>query len=560
MKSSSKTNISIIALIIGLIVISVFYFFRIDLTSDKRFSISKQTKELMKTVDAPMNIKVYLTGDLNPGFLHLKKATVEMLNELNIYDKKPINIRYENPSEAESNEQREANYQKMEMRGMTATSVYEKDKEGKDMQKIIYPWLEITYNGKTIPVSLLKNLQGLSGAENLNISIENLEFELTDAIRQLTTTHVSKIAFLEGQGELSEIETYDISKALSKYFQIDRGVIGTDASILNDYKALIIAKPMTAFSEKDKFVIDQYIMNGGRVLWLVDGVRVSEESLAASGTSPAMGLDLNLNDILFKYGVRVSSNLLEDVQSALIPMNIAPNGQKPHFELMPWVFSPLLLTSDESPITRNVPPVKASFASSIEMVGDLKNVKRQFLIATSNNTHILETPAEIDLANLPDLKDEKYYNTAYVPVGAVLEGEFPSDFADRMPPQDIVNPPAIKRTSVPTRQIFISCGDVIKNDVEHQNDTIQALPLGFDRFMNQQFGNREFITNAILYLTDQDGWMNLRNRTIQLRLLNKKVVSDERTKWQIINVVAPIILLLIIGLLYQFLRKRKYAK
>ena len=417
-----------------------------------------------------------------------------MLHELSIYDKKPINIRYENPSEAGSNEQREANYQKMEMRGMTATSVYEKDKEGKDMQKIIFPWLEMTYNGKTIQVPLLKNLQGFSGAENLNISIENLEYELTDAIRQLTTTRVSKIAFLEGQNELSEIETYDISKALSKYFQIDRGEIGTDASVL------------------------------------------------------------------FKYGVRISSNVLEDVQSALIPMNVAPNGQKPHFELMPWVFSPLLLTSDESSVTRNLPPVKASFASSLEMVGDLKDVKRQFLIATSNNTHILETPAEIVLANLPDLKDEKYYNTAYVPVGAVLEGKFPSNFANRMPPQEIDNPPAIRQLSAPTRQIFISCGDVIKNDVEHQNDTIQALPLGFDRFMNQQFGNKEFITNAILYLTDQDGWMNLRNRVVQLRLLNKKVVSNERLKWQIINVVAPIIVLLIVGFLYQFLRKRKFAK
>ncbi len=560
MKPFSKTNISILAVIFGLIILSSFFFFRIDLTSDKRYSISKQTKAMMKTVDEPLDITVYLTGDLNSGFLHLKKSTVEMLNELNVYSKKNINIRYENPSEATSNEKREENYLKMEMRGMTATSVYEKDKEGKSIQKIIYPWIEITYKNKTVPVSLLKNLRGLSGEENLNISIENLEFELTDAIRQLTASQISKIAFLEGHGEFTETETFDISKSLSKYFQIDRGVIGFDASILKDYKAVIIAKPMLAFAEKDKFVIDQYIMNGGRVLWLVDGVQVSQEGFATIGQSPAIGLDLNLNDILFRYGVRINSTVLQDVQSSLVPMNVAPKGEKAHFELMPWVFSPLLLTSNEHVITRNIAPVKAPFASSVEMVGELKDVKRNFLIATSNNTHALQTPTEISLAEMPDLKNTQYFNLSYVPVGVVLEGKFPSVFANRMAPQEILNSTAIKNISEPTRQIIIACGDVIKNDVERQGDSIRTLPLGFDRFMNQQFGNREFITNAVLYLADKDGWMNLRNRTVELRLLNKKVASDDRVKWQIINVVIPILLLLMIGFLYQFLRKRKYAK
>ncbi|VBB46738.1 Gliding-associated putative ABC transporter substrate-binding component GldG (fragment) [uncultured Paludibacter sp.] len=407
---------------------------------------------------------------------------------------------------------------------------------------------------------LLKNLRGISGEENLNISIENLEFQLTDAIRQLTTTRISKIAFLEGHGELSEIETYDISKSLSKYFQIDRGVIGTDASILKDYKAVIIAKPMTAFSEKDKFVIDQYIMNGGRVLWLVDGVRISPKSFSSIGQSPALALDLNLNDMLFRYGVRINPVLLQDVQSTLIPMNVAPKGEKAHFELMPWIFSPLLLTSNEHVITRNIPPVKAPFSSAIEMVGEMKEMQRNFLIATSNNSHALQTPTDISLAEMPDLKDTKYFNMSYVPVGAVLEGKFPSVFANRMTPQEIINPPAIKKESEATRQIFIACADVIKNEVENQGDSIRALPLGFDRFMNQQFGNKEFILNAVLYLTDQDGWMKLRNRTIELRLLNKKAIMEERVKWQIINVILPFLILIGIGFLYQFLRKRKYAK
>lgn len=555
-----KSTLIILSVVVGLIVLSSFFFFRIDLTSDKRYSISSRTKELMRAVDAPLDVTVYLTGDLNPSFLHLKKATVEMLNELNIYSRKSVSIRYENPSDAASNEKREENYLRLEQRGMTATSVYEKDKEGKSIQKIIYPWLEITYKGRTIPVPLLKNMRGLSGEENLNISIENLEFQLTDAIRQLTTTRVSKIAFLEGHGELTETETFDISRALSRYFQIDRGVIGTDANILNDYKAVIIAKPMSAFPEKDKFVIDQYVMNGGRVLWLVDGVQVSAQHFASMGQSPAIPLDLNLSDMLFRYGVRINPVLLQDVQSTFIPMNVAPKGQPAHFELMPWVFSPLLLTSNNHVVTRNIPPVKAPFPSAIELVGDEKGISRELLIATSNNTHMLQTPQNISLAEMPDVKDNAYFNTGYVPVAAVLEGKFSSVFAHRMAPQEIVNPPVVLAQSKPTRQIFIACGDVIKNEVENQGDSIRALPLGFDRFMNQQFGNKEFIINSVLFLTDQDGWMDLRNRTVQLRLLNKKASAEERIQWQIINVLLPIILLIGIGFIYQILRRRKYAK
>lgn len=560
MRKIPKTTLIFLFLIVGLTVLSSIFFFRIDLTSDKRYSISPQTKELMRSVNEPLDVVVYLTGDLNPGFLHLKKAAVEMLNELNIYSHKSVNIRYENPSDPASSEKREDNYLRLEKRGMTATSVYEKDKEGKSIQKIIYPWLEIAYKGRTLPVSLLKNMRGLSGEENLNISIENLEFQLTDAIRQLTTTRVSKIAFLEGHGELTETETFDISRSLSRYFQIDRGVIGTDAGILKDYKAVIIAKPMSAFPEKDKFVIDQYVMNGGRVLWLVDGVQVSTQHFASVGQSPAIPLDLNLSDMLFRYGVRVNPVLLQDVQSTFIPMNVAPKGQTAHFELVPWVFSPLLLTSDKHVITRNIPPVKAPFASAIELVGDEKRVSGQLLMATSNNTHILQTPQNISLAEMPDVKDKTYFNTGYVPVGAALEGSFSSAFAHRMAPREIVNPPAILAQSKPTRQIFIACGDVIKNEVERQGDSIRPLPLGFDRFMNQQFGNSEFILNSVLYLTDQDGWMNLRNRTVQLRLLNKKVAVEERIQWQIINVVVPVVILIMVGFGYQILRKRRYAR
>ena len=266
--------------LILLAIISFFYFFRIDLTSDKRYSIAGQTKTLMERIDAPLDVVVYLDGDLNPGFLRLKKSTAELLDELSVYSGKSIHVSYVNPSLTDTPDQRDKKYAELQAHGLLPTAVYERDKEGKSIQKIVFPWMEITYKGKKVQVCLLKNILGNSGEENLNISIENLEFEITDAIRRLTNTTVTKIAFLEGHGELSEAETYDVCKSLSKYFQIDRGVLGTNAAVLDNYKVVIIAKPAKPFSESEKYIIDQYIMNGGKVLWFMDEVSVSADSLA----------------------------------------------------------------------------------------------------------------------------------------------------------------------------------------------------------------------------------------------------------------------------------------
>lgn len=560
MKSGYKNIILITATVTAIIALSTFFHFRIDLTSDKRHSISSQTRSLMNSVKELLQVKVYLTGDLNPGFLRLKNSTVEMLDELRVYSSGKVTVSYENPSESTSAQEREAKYGELEKRGLTATSVYEKDKEGKSMQKIIFPWVELSYRGKTIPVHLLKNIPSLSGEENLNISIENLEFELTDAIRRLTATEVTKIAFLEGHGELNEMETYDISKALSRYFQIDRGEIGTDVNVLNEYKVVIIAKPTEKFSEKDKFVLDQYLMNGGTTLWLIDGVRISEQSLSETGVTPAIPYDLNLTDMLFRYGVRVNPAILQDVQSALMPVNVAPKGQQPEFQPMPWIFSPLLLTSINHAVTKNIPPVKGLFASPIELVGNNKNVQTELMLASSESTHLIQTPANISIAEMPDLKDKTYFNLAYVPVGVSLEGEFQSVFANRMPPPEIVNPAPVRKTSVSTRQIFIADGDIIRNDIQYSGDSAQALPLGLDRYTNQQFGNKDLIINSVLYLTDKNNWMRLRSRTIPLRLLNKNISTSKRTQWQLINVAFPVVFLLICGLVYRVVRIRKYRR
>lgn len=544
-----------------LAVLSFFlFFFRIDLTSDNRYSISPLTKELMRNINEPLSITLYLDGELNPGFQRLKKSTIELVDELDVFAGKSIDFQTVNPSEAISNEEREKKYAELAVLGMTPTAIYERDKEGKSIQKIVFPWVKITYKDKTVFVNLLKNIRGVSGEENLNISIENLEFELTDGIRRAMKSSVSKIAFIEGHGELNEAETYDISKALSRYFQIDRGVIGSDAAILKPYKAIIIARPTTPFSEKDKFIIDQYIMNGGNVLWFLDGVRIARENLSTSGLSPAMELDVNLSDQLFKYGVRINANLLQDVQCAQIPVNIAPKGEKPQFEPSSWFFAPLLLTSYQHPITKNITEVRSEFVSSLEIVGENKDTRTALLLATSDNTHAFVVPSTIDLGAMPNPRDKNYFNQAYLPVAVLLEGKFRSNFENRLVPEGLSGISEVRSASLPSKQIVVADGDIIRNETNGIASDSTTLPLGFDRYMNQQFGNREFIQNAVLYLADDPRWLELRSRSLKLRLLNKQLVADEKLFWQIISVIAPLILLIIAGVVYQIFRKRRYTR
>lgn len=534
--------------------------FRIDLTSDKRYSVSTQTKNLMRQIEEPMNITIYLTGDLNPGFFRLKRATTDLFSELSAYSSKDINIKFVDPTEASNVEERQAQYAELAERGLIPTTVYERDKTGKTIQKVIFPWAEIRYKNRMVPVSLLKNIRGNSGEQNLNISIENLEFEITDAIRQLTVKGIPKIAFIEGHGELSEAEVYDISKTLSRYFQIDRGILATDASVLDPYKVVVIAGPTESFNESEKFILDQYLMRGGRILWILNGVRMEEENLTKSGVSPAMQLDVNLSDQLFRYGVRIEPVLLQDVQSVDVPINIAPKGETPQFEATPWIYTPLLLTSPAHAITRNITEVRAEFPSAITLVGKNTNIKPYALLFTSDNTHIVQTPTIVNLGEIVSTANREYFNAAYIPVAVSLEGIFESNFANRITPRDLVNTAPIAKQSIPTRQIVVASKSIIRNETSGIASDSTTLPLGYDRYMNTQFGNKDFIQNAILYLADNEGWMELRSRTLKLRLLNKNLINTNPVVWQVINVVFPILLLAIFGTVFLIVRRRKYSR
>lgn len=534
------------------------YAIRVDFTADKRYSIAPYTKQLIKNFDSPLKMTIYLNGELNPAFHQLRKATMDMIDELSKHAAYKISVVHINPAEADSEEERLNNYSVLANRGLKPSEVYMRDKEGKSIRKIIFPWIEITFKNKTIAVALLKNIHNKSGEENISISIENLEFEISDALNRLRNKKIQKIAFLEGHGESSEAETYQITKSLSRYYQIDRGKLQDDASVLNDYSAVIIANPKTSFSEKDKFILDQYIMYGGRVLWLINGVRTDKKQLARKGFTPAIEMDLNLNDLFFKYGIRINPVLIKDLQCIYMPVNIAPPGKQAQFDLLPWYYGPLLLGSHIHPITKHTGEIKSEFVSTLSIAGNPKNLQIEILLASSNRSKIMQTPAFIYL-NDTDKTDENSFDMGYLPVAAIASGIFPSNFTNRMIPENLKNNRPLKTQSVKTKQLFVAGGSIAENETNGIASDTTTLALGYDRIMNITFGNETFLVNAINFLTDQDDLLQLRSRTLKTRLLNKDIGKRKRATLQVVNVALPLMLLSLFALIFNRQRKKKFT-
>ena len=537
--------------IVGVVLLNVaahFCVLRLDLTDDQRYSLSKATKELLNELDAPVEVTVYLAGDLNPSFQRLKNATAEMLEEMGKLrpSKSPLKGDFANPSSED-----------LSALGLTPIVIHERAHNGTTVQQTVYPYALVRYKGRSAVVSLLQNNRGMSGEENLNASVENLEYAFAEAIHQVQQTEVPKVAFLEGHGELPEQNVYDISLALSKYFQIDRGALGSDPNVLDGYQAVVVADPQTPFSEADKYILDHYIQQGGNVLWVLNGVRFSEDVLAQSGFTPVLPLDLNLTDMLFRYGVRVNPALLQDAQCLPVPVNVSSDPQQPNLQPVPWYYAPLLLTSQTSPITRNIGQVSSMFASPVDVVGSEDGIRKEVLLATSTATRLIPTPAEVDLGDLnPDMSTFRYQ---YVPVAVALEGRFPSVFAHRMVPEGIelaAAGGAIGGNSEVSRQVVVASGSVIRNEIQQG----KALPAGYDRYSGMQFANRDFLVNAVLYLTDEQGLIPLRQKTIALRLLNDRRAHEQRTQMQLFSTITPVALLAFIGLIVFLIRRYKYTR
>lgn len=549
--SLKARNIVIVLFVVGLLNLLAYLFvIRVDMTDDKHYSLSEASIELLRKTEASIDITLFLQGDLNAGFERLQRATKETIEEMSVHS--DIHFSIEDLQSSYSKEE-------AERMGMRPIVIHEREQDGKTAQTTIYPYALIQYKGKKAVVALLKNTRGLSGEENLNASIEQIEFAFMEALSLLLQTETPRIAIIEGHGEPDETHTYDLMTALSRYFQVDRGQISgidsiVDVHILDDYRAILILAPQTPFSDQERFIIDQYLMRGGSILWAIDGIRLSEEVLQQEGFTPIIPLDLGLSEMFFRYGIRINPALVQDIQCLPIPVNVSSDPEQPNLQPMPWTYAPLLLTSQGSPITRNMGQVMSTFVSPIEAVGGEDRIEKRVLLATSTASCLTATPGKVDLNDMnPNIEQFKYQ---YIPIAVSLEGVFPSAYAHRMMPDGIASDEKIRKQSTPTRQIVIASGSIVINETQKG----QILPMGYDRYSGMQFSNRDLLVNSLLWLTDVEGLIGLRNKEITLRLLNDQRAHQKRTQVQLISTISPIAILALVGGVVIIIRKRKYQK
>lgn len=572
-KNQIVTFLVTVAIVVLVNVIGSYVFTRFDLTSEKRYTLSPTTKEILNDLDDYVYFKVYLEGDFPAGFKKLRRETKEMLDEFRAYSKF-IDYEFINPSESGNEAEIKETYNQLYRSGLNPTDLNVKNSDGSSKQMVIWPGALVSYRNNTeIAIDLLENQIGQSSEDALNASMQNLEFRLVDAVKKVTRLEKPFVAIIEGHGEWGEQEMYDITQTLSQKYNVERKAIDgkidalmhrtqdttRDVRVFPSYDAIIIAKPTQPFDEKDKFLIDQYIMHGGKVLWLVEPVYATMDSLQNQESTIGVEQDLNLDDMLFKYGVRLNRDLLLDLTCASLPIRTGQVGGQAQLEYFRWYYFPLLQAASEHPLVRNMNAIKADFVSSMDATTSANGIEQIPLLKTSSYTKVSGTPVFISLSMLRQTPDQRMFNSKGKNVAYLLKGSFPSLYANRVP-QEIVDDQAtdFMEESVPTAMIVVADGDLIRNQIDIR--TRKPLPLGFDQYTGITYTNKEFIENAISYLVDGEGLIDIRSRELKVRLLDATKVSKERVKWQVINTLVPIAIIILLGLVMAFVRKRKYSK
>jgi ABC-2 type transport system permease protein len=540
-----------------------FRFFRLDLSSEQRYTLNKNSREILRKLDDVVYVRVFLEGDLPSDLVRFRQSIKEMLLDCRAYAGKNIEFEFVNLYAEPDVKIRNQMMQNLADHGLRITEIRLKDTEGGYSTKIIFPGAILSYKGVDFPVNLLKNNPGLSYQVNLNNSVQSLEYEFIRAIKSLASKKTEKIAFIEGQNELDFLQVNDISAELSLFFQVDRGSINGNLTSLLEYKALIIAQPLKKFNDRDKFVLDQFIMRGGKVLFFLDPVLAHADSLVSGRTFTEYN-DVNLNDLLFKYGIRIDYNLIKDIQCNYVKVESSVNGQAPTVSFMPWWYYPLFTASPDNNLTRGLNYVKGEFVSAIDTTsGVMPGLKRTVLLASSDTSARIDNPSFISMDEVTRAPNRRSFNKSRLPVAILAEGEFESFYSNYGIPAGVT--PAnveIVKKSKPAMIFVAGDGDMIRNDVQVTAKGTVPLVLGFDKNTRQTFGNKEFIMNVINYMTDDQGLIALRSREFKLRLLDKTRIrtAEMKFKWKMINTVLPVVVIIAFGLLFNFFRKRKYSK
>ena len=533
-------------------ILGSWYFVRIDLTEEKRYTIKQQTKDLLKNLDDVVYVEVYLEGDLNPGFERFKKSIRETLEEFRIYSDDRIQYTFTDPNLAMGEKARNEFIAELNAKGIAPRNVIE-NKDGQRVEKLVFPGALVSYGGMETGVMLLKGNAMQGSQQVLNQAIEGVEYELANAIHKLTNMNRKKVGFITGHGELSGLAIASFENALSE--QYDIGAVGlTSKEKLADYDALVLAKPTQSFSNRDKYNLDQYLMRGGRLLLLLDRLDAVMDS-ASSDNYFAFPYDLNLDDQLFKYGVRINQDLIQDRVSGRYPI-VVSNAGKPQIMQMEWPFFPLINQYADHPITRNLDASLVKFTSSIDTIKAV-GIKKTPLLFSSSYSRKAVAPVKVGVNDLRNQLQSNDFNAGKIPVAYLLEGMFTSVFKNRFAPEG-ADASGFLSESAATKLIVIADGDIIRNDVNPRDGVVQ--PLGFDPFSQYTFANQDLLLNSIAYLMEEDGLIKARNKEIKIRPLDKEKIKEERLFWQVMNLLVPLLLVVAFGWSRSYWRKLKYSK
>ena len=559
----------LLLIVISLNIIGAFLFARFDLTADKRYSLSESTKKQLKELDDIVYFQVYLEGDYPAGFKRLAKETREMLDEFRMYSD---NIQYQFVNPAEGADQKEVanRYKELVNKGLQPTQIQIKDADSYKTQNI-FPAALVSYKQRELPVQLMVSRLNTPPEEVLNYSIESLEYNLINVIRKLTTNKKKKVAFTTGHGELNDMDISAAAYALSEHYNVERVLLDEQLKTLriteedstgkitvaNRFDALIIARPTQPFTEKEIFLLDQFVMRGGKILWYLDPVMASIDSLQKAPEMPTIAYNLNLEELLFSYGVRFNTDLLLDLNALPIVVNTGRLANNtPQQQMIPFFYFPILTPTSNHAIVKNLNAIKTEFVSSIDLVGN-KSLQKTVLLTTSKYTKRQLVPNIVSLNVLRYKPDPREYNQSYKTVAALVEGKFVSMYSGRMPVRlDTAQEIQFLTESPASKMIFVADGDMLKN----QNSQGQPLELGFDKYTQTLFGNKDFLLNCVDYLCGDEELLQVRTRELKLRLLDSTKTERQKTTFQVLNVVLPLGIIAIIGVVLIVIRKRKYGK
>lgn len=546
-----------LALIILVNFIGSNFFNRLDLTEEKRYTLNESSRERLENLDEVVFVRVYLEGDLPTEFRELRNATKEMLDDFRAYAGENIQYEFINPSESPDEKERVKVYQELTRQGLQYTNIRLQTGD-KMSEQIVFPGAILSFKGRETPIQLLKSQTGATEQQMITNSIQQLEYEFMSAIDKITSTYKKKVAFIEGNEELSALETADSKRALEEFYEVSRIKIDQNLDALEGQDAIIIARPDSAYDERDKFIIDQFIMNGGKVIWFIDPVFARMDSLRKSTMTMGLVLEYNLEDQLFHYGARLNGDLVMDIECINKPIVTGYIGNQPRQEMFPWFYEPLLSGNEAHPITQNLDRIKTEFVSTIESVaGD--SVTSTPLLLTSEKSRTVAAPTRISFNILREPPKYEMFTKGPLTTALLLEGKFTSVFTNRLPRKllddDGIN---FKERSAPTKMIVVSDGDIIRNPISKLENKFFAL--GYDKYSQKVFGNREFVLNAVNYLCDDSGLLNVRSKNFKIRLLDQAKIDEDRTFWQVLNTSVPLVFILVFAIVFITIRKRRFAQ